>query len=130
MEVRQFCQSNKGQFDEALKTKGNKMTAKTAKTVNYTAEQTAAVVTGYLAGSSVETLAAEVGKSVRSIVAKLSKEGVYVAKKAAAKVDGRVTKADLVAEMAQIMGVEAEVLASLEKASTEALTLVTNALRA
>ena len=48
-----------------------------AKTTNYTAEQTAAIVGEYTAGVSVEELADRMGKSVRSIVAKLSREGVY-----------------------------------------------------
>lgn len=49
-------------------------------TVNYTPEQTAAVVSGYTNGMTVEILAADMGKSVRSIIAKLSREGVYKAK--------------------------------------------------
>ena len=48
--------------------------------VNYSAEQTARVIVGYTDGVSVENLAAEMGKSVRSIIAKLSREGVYKAK--------------------------------------------------
>ena len=48
--------------------------------VNYTPEQTAAVVSGYSNGMTVEILAADMGKSVRSIIAKLSREGVYKAK--------------------------------------------------
>ena len=49
-------------------------------TVNYSPEQTAAVVSGYTNGMTVEILAADMGKSVRSIIAKLSREGVYKAK--------------------------------------------------
>ena len=52
-------------------------TAKTAKTVNYTPEQTQAILDAYANGSAVEAIAETVGKSVRSIVAKLSREGVY-----------------------------------------------------
>ena len=48
--------------------------------VNYSPEQTASVVSGYTNGMTVESLAAEMGKSVRSIIAKLSREGVYKAK--------------------------------------------------
>lgn len=50
------------------------------KTVNYTPEMTAKVVAEYAAGATVEDLAESMGKSVRSIVAKLSREGVYKAK--------------------------------------------------
>ena len=52
----------------------------TAKAVNYTAEQTAKMVADYKAGVTVEAIATELGKTVRSIVAKLSREKVYTAK--------------------------------------------------
>ena len=55
------------------------MTA-TAKAVNYTAEQTAKLIADYQAGETVEALAFAMGKSVRSIVAKLVREKVYVKK--------------------------------------------------
>lgn len=55
------------------------------KPVTYTVEQTAELVAGYAGGISVDELALKFGKSVRSIVAKLSREGVYVKKVAAAK---------------------------------------------
>lgn len=48
--------------------------------VNYTPEQTASVVSGYTNGMTIESLAVELGKSTRSIIAKLSREGVYKAK--------------------------------------------------
>ncbi len=47
---------------------------------NYTPEQTTQLVAGYQAGETVEQLAEALGKTVRSVVAKLSREGVYVAK--------------------------------------------------
>ena len=46
-------------------------------TINYTEEQTARLVSAYQEGASVEELAAEMGKSIRSVIAKLSREGVY-----------------------------------------------------
>jgi len=49
----------------------------TEKTVNYTAEQTAQVIADYTAGVSIETIAASIGKSSRSIIAKLSRMGAY-----------------------------------------------------
>lgn len=94
----------------------------TEKIVNYTAAQTAEAVEAYLAGATVEAIATKLGKTVRSVVAKLSREKVYVAK---AKVAGaRVTKADLVAKIAAKAGVEVTALASLEKATHEALELL------
>jgi len=95
----------------------------TDKTVNYTPEQTATVVGLYTTGSSVEMIAEQMGKSVRSIVAKLSREGVYVAK-TAVKGQGRVTKADLINRLANKFGIEATEIASLEKAGMGALELL------
>jgi len=57
----------------------------TTKNVNYTAEQTAKAIQQYQLGATVETIATLLGKSTRSIVAKLSREGVYKAKEYVAK---------------------------------------------
>ena len=48
-----------------------------SKVINYTVEQTEALKEDYLSGVSVETIANAMGKSVRSVVAKLSREGIY-----------------------------------------------------
>lgn len=93
------------------------------KIANYSAEQVEAIVAGYKAGEAVEVLAVKVGKSVRSVVAKLSREGVYVAKAKAAGA-GKVTKADLIEKIAAKFGVESEKLDSLEKATKEALEIL------
>lgn len=97
------------------------------KTTNYTPEQTAQAVSSYQAGVAVEQIALGLGKSVRSVVAKLSREGVYVAKGKTTGV-ARVTKADLVGAIASKAGVPVAVVASLEKASAEALQAVFDAL--
>lgn len=94
------------------------MTAETK--TNYTAEQTQALVAGYQAGETVETLAAALGKSTRSIVAKLSREGVYQAKSKNVG-QARVKKADLVDAIALKVGAAPEVFDSLEKANHEVL---------
>lgn len=99
------------------------------KTVTYTAEQTATLVDGYKAGETVEALAAVVGKSVRSVVAKLSREGVYKAKTAKA-VGTKVTKADLVGVIALTLNCSEELVESLEKATHPALELLVKALTA
>ena len=91
---------------------------------NYTDEQTAQVINAYVVeGKTVEDIAEAIGKSVRSIVAKLSREGVYQAK---AKTAGaaRVTKAVLIAQIAAQIGASEESLESLEKANHNALELV------
>jgi len=99
----------------------------TAKTVtNYTQEMTAEIVARYTAGETVEAIAAFAGKSTRSIVAKLSREGVYTSK-AKTKAEVRTTKGDMVAQIAEAMGVSEESLDSLEKASANALKLVLTA---
>jgi response regulator RpfG family c-di-GMP phosphodiesterase len=87
---------------------------------NYTAEQTAQLVTGYAQGETVEQLAQAMGKTVRSVVAKLSREGVYVAK---TRTTGqhRVKKAELVDQLAAKCGVAPEVFESLEKANHDVL---------
>ena len=93
---------------------------------NYTPEQTEQLLQGYNEGLTVETLALQLGKSTRSIVAKLSREGVYKAKTAAKAT--RVTKAQLVSLIAYKVGASEEVLESLEKATHEALELLASRL--
>ena len=97
--------------------------------VNYSAEMTADLVARYTAGEAVEALAAATGKSVRSIVAKLSREGVYKSK-AKAKGEARITKDELVAKIAEHIGVAEETIDSLEKATAGTLKIVLEALEA
>lgn len=87
---------------------------------NYTEAQTLELVTEYKAGVTVEALAERMGKSVRSVVAKLSREGVYTAKTRAKGVT-RVRKAELVERLATACGVPVETMDSLEKANHDAL---------
>ena len=95
---------------------------------NYTPEQTEQVVAAYvLEGKTVEDIAVTMGKSVRSIIAKLSREKVYTAK-AKTSASDRVTKGMLVAQIAAATGATEEVLDSLEKATKEALMVVAAAL--
>ena len=89
------------------------------KAQNYTPEQTKMIVEQYQAGTSIEQIAQLVGKSTRSIVAKLSREGVYVAKSKTAQ--PRVKKSDLVERIAASVGVPSELFESLEKANLEVL---------
>lgn len=94
---------------------------------NYTPEQTAALVSGYQAGETVEALATQLGKSVRSVVAKLSREGVYQPKTKATV--ARVKKAELVDAIANRVGVAPETFDSLEKANHEVLEVLLQHLR-
>lgn len=99
------------------------------KPVNYTPEQTTDLVNQYKAGTSLEQLSESFGKSVRSIVAKLSREGVYEPKSRATGTQ-RVTKQDMVTEIAQWLDREHFEVVSLEKASHEVLSLLVEKIRA
>ena len=99
----------------------SKMTTVKATTKNYTDEQVAHMVEVYSANptrATVDALAQELGKSVRSIIAKLSREGVYIAQERKTKSgEPVVRKADLVSQL------ESE-LPSLVKASKADLTFL------
>ena len=99
------------------------------KTVNYTPEQTASMIQDYAAGVTVESLAESMGKTVRSVVAKLSREKVYVAKTYTTKTGEAVAKKDAVADAigAVLKLTEAET-ESLTKANKTALSKIFAAL--
>lgn len=99
-----------------------------SKTVNYTPEMTAEMVAAFTANPTKETvaaLAAKMGKNVRSVIAKLSREGVYKkAEYVTKKGEKPETKEHKVARIAEAMGVTAEKLAGLENASKATLDLI------
>jgi len=100
------------------------------KKTNYTPEQTAAMVADYQAGVAVEAIAEAVGKSVRSVVAKLSREGVYKAKAYVSKTGERPIKKDVVAdEIAAILLLTEAETESLTKANKTALAKILQAVR-
>ena len=103
----------------------NKMETKAQ---NYTPEQTKIIVDQYKQGIPVEQIAEQLGKSTRSIVAKLSREGVYVAK--SKQTQPRVKKSELVERIAVAVGVPSELFESLEKANLEVLEQLANKLGA
>lgn len=109
------------------------MAAKTAsKVVNYTAEQTAEMVSAYQANPTQETVAMfaeKFGKTVRSVVAKLSREKVYVAKTYVSKTGEKPVAKDTVADAigAVLKLTEAEIT-SLAKANKTALAKIFEAL--
>ena len=90
------------------------MTNKTA-VVNYTPEQTVQVVALYQSGIAVEQIALDMGKSVRSIVAKLSREKVYVAKVATSKSGEPVVKKDMVADAIAVISSINPVLGEVDR---------------
>lgn len=97
--------------------------------INYTPELTTEIVAKYTAGTAVETIATEAGRTVRSVVAKLSKEGVYVSKKSQLAGKREMLKAEMVTEISTLVNVPEEILESLEKATGPALRIVLEALR-
>lgn len=94
----------------------------TTKAVNYTAEQTSKMVADYTNGVTVEAIASELGKTVRSVVAKLSREKVYKAKTYVSKTGEAVVKKDELADkMAEVFGLTESEADSLTKANKTAL---------
>lgn len=95
------------------------------KTVNYTPEMTTKIVEAYKAGTSVETIAESFGKTVRSVVAKLSREGVYKKKEYVTKTGevpvSKEALADLIGAKAGLSEGEVD---SLTKANKTALAKV------
>ena len=79
---------------------------------NYTEDQTRELVARYQSGETVEQIAEILGKSVRSVVAKLSREGVYKAK---TKTVPRTTKMMVIEAIVDQVGGDLEVLRDLEK---------------
>jgi hypothetical protein len=104
------------------------MAAKTA-VVNYTPEQTQRLVEAYRAGVTVEQIAVDIGKSVRSIVAKLSREGVYQKKEYVSKTGEKPVSKDAQADaIGAILGLSEADTESLAKANKAALVAVFEAL--
>ena len=93
--------------------------------MNYTPEETLFMVEAYTAEPSretVEKLAVKLEKSVKSIIGKLSREGVY--QRAAYKSksgDDPVTKMELVNNVAENLRIEIDDLFGLDKSPKAAL---------
>lgn len=87
--------------------------------MSYSKELTDAVVAAYAAEptrDTVDALAVKYDKSVKSIIGKLSKEGVYRREVYVTKTgDKPITKLELVGELETMLGFELETLAGLEK---------------
>ena len=88
--------------------------------MNYNEEQTRYIVAWYEQSpttTTVENLAEELGKSTKSIIGKLSREGVYQRATYKNKTgELPVTKVELVNNIAENLGIEVENLLGLEKA--------------
>lgn len=88
------------------------------KTPNYTPEQETQLQQLYQGGTTIQDLATQFGKSERSIVAKLSRMGIYQGK-GRPQPGSRVTKAGLVARLGELLSLGN--LETLEKADKAAL---------
>jgi len=107
-------------------------TEKVAKVVNYTAEQTAMLVEAYTAEPSrvtVEKMAEVLGKSVKSIVAKLSREKVYVKPVYTTKTGGTVVKKDsLIDKLSELVELSENEASSFDHVNKTALVKLIAAL--
>ena len=92
---------------------------------NYTDETVASMTEAYVANPTRETvdmLAGEMGKSVRSIIAKLSREGVYVAQPKVTKTgEPVVRKQELVDVLQDHFGIAIPTLVKASKADLQRL---------
>ena len=87
--------------------------------VNYTEEQVAVMIEKYSNNptrETVEFLAEEMDKSIKSIIGKLSREGVYKKTEYVTKTGEKpITKVELVDNLEEKLGLPNQTLAGLEK---------------
>ena len=99
--------------------------ADTIRPKNYTDEMVAEMHELYTANPTRETvdmIAENFGKSVRSVIAKLSREGIYVSQPRVTKTgEPVVRKAELVAQIEENFGVELPTLVKASKADLQTL---------
>ena len=92
---------------------------------NYTEEQTKEIVAAYVATptrATVESLSVTYEKSLKSIIGKLSREGVYQRQSYKTKTgDSPITKEELVNEIAAGLELDPENLLGLEKSPKQVL---------
>ena len=92
---------------------------------NYTEQQTEAMVSAYIlvpTRETVDKLAEELGRSTKSIIGKLSREGVYRREVYVSKTgESPITKVEIVSNIAENLGIESGALSGLEKSPKAAL---------
>ena len=97
---------------------------------NYTDEMVAEMHELYTANPTRETvdmIAENFGKSVRSVIAKLSREGIYVTQERTTKTgEPVVRKAELVAQLEDKFGIELPTLVKASKADLQELLNATS----
>lgn len=101
--------------------------------INYTDEQTKYIVKEYLVcpeRKTVEALAEELGRSIKSIIGKLSKEGVYRREGYRTKTgEVPITKAEIVISIAEELGLLEKDVEGLEKAPKRVLKNIETVLK-
>jgi hypothetical protein len=110
--------------------KGKKMA--NAKTVNYTDVQTAELVKAYAENPSADTVkffAEKFGKTTKSVIAKLSREKVYIKKEYISKTGEKPVAKDTTADaIGKILKMTEAETSSLTKANKSALDKIMKAL--
>lgn len=108
-----------------IKEKLNMADSTTIRPKNYTDEMVAQMTKAYEANptrETVEELASTLGKSVRSVIAKLSREGVYVAQPKVTKTgEPVIRKQEIVAILESHFGVLMPTLVKASKADLQKL---------
>jgi hypothetical protein len=96
--------------------------------MNYSKEMTSDIVSRYSDAPNRQTvalLAKEYGKSEKSIIGKLSKEGVYIRSVYVTKTGEKpITKAELVEKIGEKLGISSVDLEGLEKAPKNVLKIL------
>jgi hypothetical protein len=104
---------------------GDKNMTDVTKAVNYTDAMVESMVLQYTGNPTLDTVAVlskQLNKTTRSIVAKLVREGVYVAQVRVTKTGAPVVrKSELVAQVQELLGVEMPTLEKASKCDLESL---------
>jgi N-methylhydantoinase B/oxoprolinase/acetone carboxylase alpha subunit len=100
--------------------------------INYTQDMVDLMTVRYSANptrETVEELAAELNKSIKSVIGKLSREGIYQKTEYLTKTGEKpITKKELVTRIGEVLGIEYQALAGLEKSPKQALKSLTESL--
>lgn len=92
----------------------------------YTPEEVTKLAEMYQAGETVQNIAVAMGRTSRSVIAKLS--GLKLYKTAEINKTPRVLKLDLVTKIAHLLNISEDAAESLEKANHETLALIAKTL--
>lgn len=96
--------------------------------MNYTKEQTDYIVEEYQKDpcrATVDRLAEEIDKSPKSVIGKLSREGVYRREIYRTKTgEMPIRKIEIVSEIAELLGLDSEKLTGLDKSPKQVLKLL------